>query len=106
MQRPRHRLPVVRVGHVEGAFERTLDLHREPALDRGPYEAERDEEQEDRRCDRHRDEPADKTGAQVRTQDPLPPLDDEFHDVAAEQEHDQEDEDDVQVDEEEEDDVL
>ncbi|TMB00139.1 MAG: hypothetical protein E6J70_11175 [Deltaproteobacteria bacterium] len=79
--------------------ERAFHLLVEPALDRVAHEHERDEEEERRRQERHPHERANQSRAEMGARDAPPALEDELHDVPADQEDEQDQQDHVQVDE-------
>ena len=89
---------VVGVRHVERSLERTLHLAVEPVLDRVAQEYLRDQEEQRRRQERDADEGDDQPGPQVRAHDAAAAVEDELHDVAADQEDEEDEEDQVQVD--------
>jgi len=86
------RLPqaaVVGLRDLARAGERAFHLLVEPALDRVAHEHERDEEEERRRQERHSHERANQPRAEMGAHDAPPALEDELHDVPADQEDEQ-----------------
>ena len=90
---------IVRLRDLEGLVERPLHLRLEPAFDGRVDEVRRDDEDEDGRRQRERQEGEDKLGLEPRAQDLLPPLECELDQVAEEQDHQQQEDDQVQVEE-------
>src|SRR5581483_5364506 len=95
----------VGLGDRERLVQRPLHLRLEPPLDRLVDEVGRDDEDQDRGCDRQRQEGQDELGLEARADDLLAAFEAELHEVP-EQQHEQEQEDDqVQIEQREDDDV-
>ena len=90
---------VVGLGDLARTRERAFDLLVEPALDGVAHEDQRHQEEERRRQERDAHERAHQPGAEMSARDAPPALEDELHDVPADQEDEQDQQDHVQVDE-------
>src|SRR5207249_1917482 len=91
---------------LERAGERVLDLDVEPVLDRARHEPERDEEEQYRRKDRDREKREHEASPHVRPEHASAALEHELGEIAGDEEHQENEQDDVEVDEQEENDVV
>ena len=93
-------LPLVeRLSDLEGLVEGLLDLRLEPPLDRGVDEVGGDDEDQDGRREGQRQESQDELGLEAGAQHLLLSLEGELDEIAEEQDHEENEDDQVQVEE-------
>jgi hypothetical protein len=96
---------VIALGDVQRSFEGAFDADVEPGIEGRRQKPLGDEEQQRGGNQRQADEGQHQPRAQPRAEDPAPTFERELGQVAGHQEHEQDDQDNVQVDQQKEDDV-